>query len=141
MKKIILSACIMAFAFVSCKKDDDGPTTCEVSVTGIAASYKITKILGITAAGTVDATSTFLDACSLAGVYQLKSDKTIVYTETGASCTGSDTGNWDIVSGKLNASSGDLNVSSATVANNCSNVIVTQDLGSGSSLEYTLTKQ
>ena len=131
----------MFFVFVSCKKDDDGPSTCEVSVTGIAASYKITKILAITSGGSLNITSSSLDACELGGVYQLKSDKTIVYTETGASCTGNDTGTWDIVSNKLNASSGFIDVAGAAVVNNCSNIVVTEDLGSGSSLEYTLTKQ
>ena len=43
MKRILLGICLVA-ALASCKKDDDD-VSCEVSITGIAASYKITKIV------------------------------------------------------------------------------------------------
>ena len=143
MKKLFFSVLVVSALFTNCKKKDDAATTCDATVAGIAANYKITKKVFVTTGGSIDVTTTQFDACQLAGVYQLKSDKTIIYTETGASCTGSNTGTWDVVSGKITLSGGSLDLTGTanSVANNCSNIVITEDLGSGSSEVYTLTKQ
>jgi hypothetical protein len=139
MKKIILAVCVLA-SIVSCKKDKDKAATCDVTVAGITGSYKITKYVGVTTSGSVDLTSYAFDACELGGVYQLKADRTVVYTESGSSCTNSDIGSWDVVSGKISTSTGSLDFVNAAVANNCSTIVITEDAGSGSSFVTTLTK-
>ncbi|MEO6253346.1 MAG: hypothetical protein ABIO79_08580 [Ferruginibacter sp.] len=97
MKKIILGIMVLA-TVASCKKDKNDPS-CEKSVAGIAASYKITKVtVKSTGLPETDVTSSVYNACELAGVYQLKTDKSVIYSETLA-CGGSGIGTWDVLAG------------------------------------------
>ncbi|MBK8610403.1 MAG: hypothetical protein IPL84_10815 [Chitinophagaceae bacterium] len=146
MKKLLLGVLLLA-TIASCKKSDD-EISCEVSVAGIAGSYRITKIvLTITALPDQDITTTLLDPCGLSGVFQLKADKSVVYTETPA-CGGDGTGTWDVVSGNININhSGNgydfpnAAASSAITGWDCSTLTLTESVGGGQSYKYTLTKQ
>ncbi len=141
MKKIILGLIVLA-SIASCKKSKDAPV-CETSVAGIAGNYKITKaIVSVAGFPDTDVTSTWLDDCQKNGVYQLKADKTVVYTETGT-CSGSGTGSWDVVSGKISLStSGDsYDLASKTISGwDCSTLVVSDDLG-GATYKISFSKQ
>src|ERR1700754_3485352 len=90
MKKVLFGLLVLA-SLASCKKDDE-TISCDVSVAGIAGSYKITKAtVKITSVPEQDVTSSLFNSCELAGVYQLKADKSVTYTETSA-CGGSGVG-------------------------------------------------
>jgi len=142
MKKIILGVCLIA-AFASCKKDDD-EVTCEVSITGIAANYKLTKIVTYFPSPLPDqdiTTSILTGSCEQNGIYQLKSDKTITYTEA-AGCGGDDTGSWDIVSGKISMNAGSVFLTDVTVSGwDCNTLTLSQEAGSGIGTRYTFSKQ
>jgi len=143
MKKVLLGLIVLG-AMASCKKHSDD-ISCDVSVAGITGSYKLTSVVAYfpSPLPDQDITSTVLNSCDLGAVYQLKSDKSVVYTETGGSCAGSGTGTWDVVSSKLTLSSpGYADLVSASVTGwDCSNLTVTEDGGSGSGIRYTFTKQ
>jgi len=146
MKKFILPAFAFVLALSSCKKDD--PASCEQTVAGIAASYKVTKVEQITAGISQDITTTVLSTCQRNAVIQLKSDKTFTYTESGTGCTDSGAGTWDVVSGKLtltNTTGGGADIDNATINSwNCSTLVVSEDVTAGGvtfSYRSTLTKQ
>ncbi len=141
MKRIILGALVISAALISCKKDNPTPATCAATVAGIAGNYKITQLLAVTSSGSTDVTTTFFDACKLGGVYQLKSDSTVIYTEAGGACTDSDSGTWTVVANKISASTASFDFADAPVVNNCSNIVITEDIGGGSSFVTTFTKQ
>jgi hypothetical protein len=147
MKKILFGLLVVA-SIASCKKSSD-TVSCDVSVAGIAGSYKITKAtVAISGFPTeTDITSSLFDACELAAVYQLKADKTVIYTETAA-CGGSGTGTWDIVSGNIVMSTTgngfDLPSTAATtkVAGwDCKTLTLSEVPVSGQTYRYTFTKQ
>lgn len=137
---------IAAITSTSCKKDKDDPS-CEKSVAGIANSFKLTKYTVESSAGGGEQSQT-IDDCQKNGVYVLKSDKTATYTETGSGCnTSVETGNWDVVGGKLSidigpviAFSGDLDIYSW----DCSTLVVGYAISSGplsATTRYYLSKQ
>lgn len=147
MKKILFSLLVVA-SLASCKKDDE-KISCDVSVAGIAGNYKITKAtVKITSVPETEVTSSLFTSCELAGIYQLKADKTVVYTETAA-CGGSGAGTWDIVSGNItitntSGNGTDFPLTSATtkVAGwDCTTLTLTEDPAAGQTYKYTLTKQ
>lgn len=142
MKKMLLGLCLIA-ALASCKKDDD-EVTCEVSIAGIAASYKITKIVNYFPSPLPDqdiTTSMLSTSCEQNGIYQLKTDKTITYTEA-AGCGGDGTGSWDIVSGKISIDAGSVFLTDLTVSGwDCNTLTISQDLGAGLGIRYTFSKQ
>jgi hypothetical protein len=143
MKKITILALGAVALMASCKKSSDS-SSCEVSVTAIAGSYKISKIEVVTAGIASDVTSTFLDACERDDIYTLKADKTVSYQDAGTVCSsnGTGTGSWDIVSGKLtlNVTGTGTDFANATVSNNCSSIVVEESAGNGS-IRTTLAKQ
>jgi hypothetical protein len=139
MKKILFGLLVLA-TIASCKKSDPD-SSCEVSVAGIAGNYKPTKAVAVIAGISTDVTSSVFDACDLSGVYQLKADKTVVYTET-STCSGNGTGTWDVVSGKITIqhSGNGSDYSGVTVANNCSTLTLSETSGT-TTINYTFTKQ
>ena len=142
MKKVLLGLIVLA-SLASCKKSSDD-ITCDVSVAGIAASYKLTNLTAYFPSPLPDQDQTSsLSSCDLSGIYQLKSDKTVVYTETGGSCSNSGTGTWDVVAGKLSLSSpGYADLSNVPVTGwDCGTLTLSEDFGSGAGLRYTFTKQ
>lgn len=145
MKKYLFATLVLTTAFVSCKKKDSTPSTCDATVAAVAGNYKITKITLTVAGISTDATSTFLsETCLRDNVFQLKADKTLVYADAGTACSPSaaGTGTWDIVSGKITIThDGDgIVVADATITNNCSSFTATET-DSGTSIKYTFTKQ
>jgi hypothetical protein len=146
MKKILFGL-LMVATIASCKKSDK--ISCDVSVAGIAGSYKITKAtVTINPLPEQDLTTTLFDACELNAVYQLKADKTVVYTENGLTCSGSGTGTWDIVSGNivLSISGGGIdfpNTAPTTAVSgwDCTNLTLSEVPVAGQTYKYTFTKQ
>lgn len=141
MKKTLIALFAVA-AFASCKKSKDS-VTCEVSVAGIAGNYKITKVIAYfpSPLPDQDITASYLTDCDKSGVYQLKSDKTITYTET-ASCSNDGTGTWDVVSGKLTINSPGQAFTDLPVSGwDCGTLVVTEDIGSGAGYKLYFTKQ
>lgn len=143
MKKVLFGFLILA-SFAACKKKSDD-VTCEVSVAGIAGSYKITNITAYfpSPLPDQDVTSSILSACELSGVYQLKTDSTLTYTESGAGCSSTGTGTWNVVNGKLTISSpGYADFSNLSVTGwDCGTLTVTEELGSGAGYRTSFTKQ
>ena len=141
MNKILFSALLISFAFVSgCKKDDD--PTCPTTVAGIAANYKITKVEIISNTGNSDVTNTFLDACKRDALYQLKSNNDFTYTEIGSSCTDSGNGSWSVADNKLTIiGSGGVELTAAPITSwNCNTLVVTDELsGPGTTVNYRFT--
>ena len=147
MKKILLGLIVLG-AMASCKKSHDNPV-CEVSVAGIAASYKLTKVVNVSGTTDVDVTSTYQQAypCDFNGVYQLKVDKSVIYTETGT-CSGSGTGTWDVVNNTITIttnSSGSIDFSAAAVSSwDCGTLVIADTFTSGgttTTTKYSFTKQ
>ena len=147
MKKILFGL-LMVATIASCKKSNE-TISCDVSVAGIAGSYKITKAtVSISGLPETDITTTLFDACELNGVYQLKADKTVVYTEIGIACSGSGTGTWDIVSGNIVMSSTGGGIDfpntapSTKVAGwDCTTLTLSEVPVAGQTYKYTFTKQ
>ncbi len=146
MKKIILLAFTATALFSACKKKNDTPKTCDVTVARIAGNYKITRIellVNGTPSGT-DVLANYLDPCERDDIYQLKADKTLIYQDAGTLCspTSAGTGTWDITGGKLrmvNSGAG-IDINSGTVNNYCTNFTADDNFG-GLSIRYTFTKQ
>ncbi|MBL0358894.1 MAG: hypothetical protein IPP72_19410 [Chitinophagaceae bacterium] len=130
MKKGVYFLSALFFFAGSCKKKDIAPVGCEISVTGIAGKYKLTKLVASANGINTDLTST-IDACELNALYELKIDKTLLYTETGA-CSNSGTGTWDIIDGRITASAGSIDFADNHIDNNCTSISVTQPIGSAS---------
>lgn len=148
MKKILFGL-LMVATIASCKKSDE-TISCDVSVAGIAGSYKITKAsLALTGLPETDLTTTLFDACELNAIYQLKADKTVIYTENGLTCGANGTGTWDIVSGNIimtfvSGGGFDLPNSAPTtkVAGwDCTTLTLTEVPAAGQTYKYTFTKQ
>jgi hypothetical protein len=148
MKKVLFGL-LMVATIASCKKNKD-TISCDVSVAGIAGSYKITKAsVAISGFPTeTDLTSTLFDVCDLGGVYQLKADKTVVYTEAGGACTANGTGTWDIVSGNIvmSVSGGGFDLPSTAATTkvagwDCTTLTLTEVPTAGQTYKYTFTKQ
>ncbi len=143
MKKVFIPALGLVALMASCKKSDSNKS-CEVSVAAIAGNYKVTKIETVVAGTASDVTTTFLDPCERDDIYQLKTDKTVVYQDAGTVCSpsGAGTGTWDVVSGKLTISHSGSgpDVAAATVSNNCSSIVAEESFGGGS-LRVTMTRQ
>jgi hypothetical protein len=142
MKKISILALSAVVLLASCKKDKDA-ANCEVSVAGIAGSYKISKVEAIIIGTSQDITSTSVEACKRDDVYVLKADKTVSYQDAGTVCSlnGTGTGTWDIVNGKLTLNANGTDFDGAAVSNNCSGIVVEETVGNGSSLRTTFAKQ
>jgi hypothetical protein len=140
MRKLFLSALVLSVAFASCKKSSDEATTCGVTVAAVAGNYKITKIMISSLGVNQDITNDVLTDCEKNAVINLKSDKTATYTESGTGCSATDSGTWDINSGTISGSVGTLDFAGASIANNCTNIVITESLLSGTQT-YTLTRQ
>lgn len=147
MKKFILPAFAFVLALSSCKKDDPAPS-CEKTVAGIAGNYKVTKLEQVVGGMSTDVTTSVLSACQLGGVFQLKSDKTFIYTEAGGACTDNGVGTWDVVGGALTVtgtSGGSYDIDNATITSwNCSTLVASESANLGGvTIEYraTMTKQ
>jgi len=142
MKKILVGILVLA-AGASCKKSHDDVISCDVSVAGIAANYKITKVVAYFPSGLPDQdmTTTYLTDCERSGVYQLKSDKSLVYNEDAA-CSTTGSGNWDVVNGKLSMSGGGQTFSDVPVTGwDCGTLTLSEDFGSGTGYRFSFTKQ
>lgn len=141
MKKNFFKIFIL-FALFSCKKNKES-ISCEVSVAGITGNYKLTKvIIQMPGVPDQDVTSSVSSDCQRNGVYELKSDKTVVYTESG-SCSNSGTGDWDVVDGKLTVytDGGSFDFASKSISGwDCTSLTLSEDVG-GATMKYTLTKQ
>ncbi|HPH85280.1 MAG TPA: lipocalin family protein [Ferruginibacter sp.] len=139
MKKIILSACIMAFAFVSCKKDSD--PVCELNQANLVGSYKITALKYKADATTaeVDEFATW-DACEKDDITVLNADNSVTFTDAGAVCTpnGSSTGIWAFASNVFT-----INGQSGTVSNfSCTGMtVILNGTTAGETTTITLVKQ
>ena len=148
MKRIILSLIVVSSVFISCKKDK-APATCEKTVAGIAANYKISKIEIVSTSGNTDITNTILDACKKDAIYQLKANNSFIYTEIESSCSGSSTGSWNVANNAISISSGTgsgaISFTSAPITGwDCSTLTVTQDIlfvGTASNAKFTFVKQ
>ncbi len=117
MKKIFFAAIAASALLFSCKKNDK--TSCDSTVAALAGNYKLTKI---TVNGQ-DVTSTLIsEDCVKDDIYQLKSDKSLVYDDAGTNCSpaGDGTGNWDVVNGTISIDHDGYGVTfDGTVKNNC----------------------
>ena len=143
MKKIFLSLLVVA-TIASCKKSGED-ISCDVSLAGIAGSFRITKVvLSVPAIPDQDYTSTYLpDACSQSNIYQLKADGTVVYTEN-TSCGGNGTGTWSLSGGNItiNHSGSGYDFNATPVSGwDCGTLTLAEDFGSGAKLKYSFTKQ
>jgi hypothetical protein len=145
MKKMLFSLLLISTVMVSCSKDDAAPS-CATSVSGIAGSFKITKLELVTNGVPSDITLG-LTSCELSGIYRLNADKTATYTEAGSSCTDSwSGGSWDVVSNKLIIKD-DTNsewYNASITSWNCSNLLISESGTIGSqTVNYvtTFTKQ
>lgn len=142
MKKVLLGLLVLG-AMASCKKDKNN-SSCESTVAGIAASYKLTKVIAVIPNfPDQDLTTTYTSDCERNGVYQLKSDKTFTYTESG-SCSDSGAGTWDIVDNKMtitSTSGGAVEYSSTPITSwDCTTFVLSED-GGGVTYKIYFTKQ
>lgn len=92
MKKIILSALVIAVsvAFVSCKKDKK--ETCSLSASSIVGTYKVTsvkyKATAASAEQEIFTDDTWFDACERDDTYAFDATNVLTYTDAGVSCGG-----------------------------------------------------
>ena len=139
MKKIMLAACLMAFAFVSCKKDKD--PVCELSQANLVGSYKVTGLKYKANASTAEVDEfPSWDACEKDDITVLNADNTATFTDAGLVCTpnGSSTGNWAFASNvfTLNGRLGTVNNFSCTGM-----TVILNGPGAGEITTITLVKQ
>lgn len=125
-RRIYFAVALVALA-LGCKKKDSNPPGCEISVTGIAGNYRLTKLVASNNGTNTDITAT-VDVCELNALYQLKPDKTLLYTESGA-CSNSAAGTWDIVAGRITANAGAVNFADDHIDNSCTAISITQYIG------------
>lgn len=139
MKNYFFAAIAASALLFSCKKNDK-ETTCDNTVAALAGNYKLTKI---TVAGQDQTNSFYSEDCNKDDIFQLKADKTITYVDAGIQCNPADneTGNWDIVNGRISIThSGGGPDAEGTVKNKCNGFEVTETF-SGVSKVYIFTKQ
>ena len=141
MKKNILLFFIMVAILLGCKKSEDKPQNCEVSISGIIGTYKITNIISTDAGIPTDITDSYLDPCEKNGIYVFKADETVEYTESSAGCSYYDVGYFHLLAGnKINFDAGAVAILNVDIINNCSNIVISGSNG-GPTHTYTFTKQ
>ncbi|UEG50609.1 hypothetical protein LK994_03880 [Ferruginibacter lapsinanis] len=140
MKRIFLASLVIIITLMSssCKKDKS--TKCYISIKDITGFYRITKVM----IGGADVTSTYMTPCRQSANLQLYNDKTAIYEETGASCTGTSGGTWDLnlTTNKISVATGGniVNITDATVTSwDCSSLVVSGNY-SGSDYQVTLVR-
>lgn len=102
MKKIILSAAVLSFAMLSCKKSDK---TCDLSQASFVGTYKVTSIKYKADATTPEIDEFLLyDACEKDDLVIFNSNNTITFKDAGTVCTppGDDTGIWSLSGSTIN---------------------------------------
>lgn len=141
--KCTTAVIIAASLLLSCKKEKNSPSGCDISLTGLAGSYKLTALQynQSAAAAPVDYL-TYLEDCEKDDVMELKSDGTYTYHDTGITCkeSATDHGTW-VVSGKTLTSDGQLK---GTIDSyDCKTLVYYVDnaLTNGDRLTYTMVKQ
>ncbi len=144
MKKISFFALSALVLMASCKKSGSSSGSCPVTVAALVGTYKISKIEAITAGISSDITTKYLLSCELDDTYQFNADKTLVHKDAGSVCSsnGSDNGTWDIVNGKITASSlSVVDFSNNTITNTCNGMVIEESASSNASIKYTFSKQ
>jgi hypothetical protein len=144
MRKTLFIALLSLLVICSCSKSGSS-SSCEKTVAGIAGTYKIVKIELGTSGTFIDITSSALSACEADDRFQLKADKTVVYTDAGTVCSpaGDDTGTWDVVGNTLTLSAGSVDLTGATIDSyDCSKLVASfTDNSTGTTLTYRITIQ
>lgn len=135
----MLAACLMAFAFVSCKKDKD--PVCELNQANLVGSYKITGLKYKADAATAEVDEYIdWDACEKDDITVLNADNTATFTDAGTVCSpnGSSTGTWGFASNVflLNGRTGSVSNFSCTGM-----TVILNGPGAGEITTITLVKQ
>lgn len=142
MKNMMLSLCLMLFAF-ACKKEVRTVLPAATKE-NIAGSYKFTSITGKSGTSAeVNIIDTYLTACQKDDLQQFKVDLTYNYIDAGVKCTpaGDDNGAWSLpAAGKMMINGVNFDIVSFTGP---VLVISTTQTISGASVlvTFTLTKQ
>ena len=104
MKKLLIVTFLLAFGFMSCKKEKD--KACTLSEQSLAGSYKVTSVKYKVSASApeVESIHDFLDNCELDDVLTLLANKTYQYKDAGTHCApnGDYDGTWSLSGNTLN---------------------------------------
>lgn len=147
MKKIILSALVIAFAATGCKKDKE--TVCSLDATSILGTYKVTsakyKASSSAAEQEVLNDTNWFDACERDDTYGFSSGSSFTYTDAGTSCGGASTttGTWALSGTTLVVVSTGISFSTPVSNFSCSGFQITAtDVDvTGDQLVLTMTRQ
>lgn len=127
----------------ACKKEKSSPAGCDISVTGLAGSYKLTALQYKESATTAPIDYlTYLEECEQDDIMELKGNGTYTYHDAGTTCkeSAADHGTWT-VTGKTLTSDGKLQ---GTIDSyDCKTLVYYVDnaLTQGDRLTYTMVKQ
>ncbi len=105
MKKIILSALVVAMAATGCKKDKE--TVCSLDATSIQGTYKITsvkyKLNSSATESQIFTDPNYFEACERDDTYQFAASNVFNYVDAGTACSGSSnvTSTWALVGNAL----------------------------------------
>ena len=141
MKKTIFILAVSSLFIISCKKDHNEPQDITPTVQNVSGSYTIAKLtMQSTGTPEQDVTTSFLTSCERDDIYKLNADMSYDYMDAGTACSpdGSFSSNWDLPS----ATTITIDAQTATILKfNGTNLNVSYDMGSGSSMIFYLVKQ
>ncbi len=143
MLKTSITTLLLITFFFSCKKNNTG--ACEETMSSIAGRYKISKfeLVSYNTGQSQDVTST-LTACQLSGVFNLRADGTVSYTES-ADCKNNGSGTWSVsdhtISASFDSGNNVLIEASHIVSWDCTSlVVITLFPSVANNNRYTLTR-
>ena len=142
MRRLLLIFSLAFFA--GCGSDDNSITTeCTADVPTLTGTYKISKVEQVTNNVKTDVTGVFntMDPCKAQGVYELKADGTVKYTDP-ENCDEDNTGVWTVKNGVVTFSYPSRNISYVSpVGDKCRTISIPIENGGTTSLIITIRKQ
>lgn len=141
--KCTLTVMIASALLFSCKKEKSSPSGCEISVTGLSGSYKLTALqYRENATATPVDYLTYLEDCEKDDIMELKGNGTYTYHDAGTVCQEQtvDHGTWEV---KGNTLTSDGKLQGTIASYDCKTLVyyVEGALTKGDKLTYTMVKQ
>lgn len=138
----IFKVIILAATLVSCKKDRDETTGCELTPNSLSGTYQLTGLKYKSSAGAPEENYLFLmEDCEQDDRIRLNSNGTYNYTDEGVSCTPNSTedGTWSVMGNQLQSDG----LLTGTIASYDCRVLVyyiENTFTDGDRLTFTMTK-
>lgn len=140
----IIKVLLITATLVSCKKDRDETTACELTLNSLAGTYQLTALkYKATASAQEENYLSFMEVCEQDDRIRLNSNGTYQYTDEGVTCSpggSTDDGTWGVTGNQLQSDG----LLTGTIASYDCRVLVyyiEDAITDGDRLTFTMTKQ